>query len=118
MPEKIWHSLCYSKGLEPVIGKFFPVPLSSEACTSALVLSSIGVITKLNIFVKEHFCLEADEFLILNTSLKVSCIFGTIQISCISCSEKKKWIPWNKIFNVGLFDSLTSVLRLLNVTTD
>lgn len=90
MPEKIWHSLCYSKGLEPVTGKFFPVPLSSEACTSALVLSSIGVITKLNIFVKEYFCLEADEFLILNTSLKVSCVFGTTQISCASTAVRKR----------------------------
>lgn len=38
MQEKIQHSLCHSRDLQSVIGKFFPVPLSSKVCTSALAL--------------------------------------------------------------------------------
>lgn len=36
----------------------------------------------------------------------------------VSCGVKEKGISWNKKSGAGLFDSLTSVLEVLNVVTD
>lgn len=117
MQEKIQHSLCHSKDLQSVIGKFFPVPLSFKVCTSVLALEQQRSKSQTSNVYKRTF-LSRIWWIFNFKNIIGSIVHISYSMDLMLLYDVKKGNPRNKKSGTGLFDSLTSVLELSNVVTD